>query len=699
MTKGILSVSRNLYYIPILLGIFYYEKKGLYLAIMASSLYAVSAIVFDRSDDSWISAFLIMGIFISIANLVYLLILRYKKQEIVLEELILHLKENDIRMKTAEGLALIGNWDVDLVTEKVIWSDGIFRILGLEPGKAEPSFELMKSCIHEEDRELVIRLIMESLRNYNDYEIEARIMHMDGELRYINIKGIFIEKNGLKQKHISMIRDITVYKQFDKIQSKNIERYKSIYNISEYPITSEKELFEIVLNKAISLTDSKRGYIFLLDEEKQEMTPVVCSDPDLYPELTSKYLISQILTTRQPIIENDLSNSEIIFPDGANNVSAQRLIATPIFDGTIAVATVVVLDKPLNYDQSDKNQLIGFLKGCWEIIKRKRAETALQEQGQWLKTTLLSIADGVIATDVKGMIIMVNRESERITGYTKEEAIGNYIWDVYQVYSSEKDQEHLITMQEIIEKKNLVLEGKDTYFITKDKEKKDLEIKQATIAIPGNAHLGYVIAFRDVTEKKRNEKKIFSLTYQDKLTGLYNRRYLEERLQEFDAEEYLPISVIVGDVNGLKLTNDAFGHLAGDTLLIAAGKVMKEVSKINDVIARWGGDECMILLPNTTSEEVKERMNLMHIRCLEVFVNNINLSIALGYATKMKLSESIMSIFKKADDMMYKNKLLESNNIKNNAVISILASLHEKSVPEEEHSIRVSKFCKQIGEV
>ena len=99
----------------------------------------------------------------------------------------------------------------------MIWSDGIFGIFVLEPGKIEPSFELMKSCIHEEDRELVIGLIMESLRNYNDYEVEARIMHMDGELRYINIKGIFIEKNGVKHKHISMIRDITVYKLYGQI--------------------------------------------------------------------------------------------------------------------------------------------------------------------------------------------------------------------------------------------------------------------------------------------------------------------------------------------------------------------------------------------------------------------------------------------------------------------------------------------------
>lgn len=209
---------------------------------------------------------------------------------------------------------------------------------------------------------------------------------------------------------------------------------------------------------------------------------------------------------------------------------------------------------------------------------------------------------------------------------------------------------------------------------------------------------GFVITFRDITEKKRTEQEITYLTYHDKMTGLYNRRYFEEQILRVDIPANLPSSIIIGDVNGLKLINDAFGHLAGDRLLVTAGQIMREVCRKDDIVARWGGDEYIIFLPRTGEAEAEHIAERIHKQCAEKYVSDINLSISLGFATKLHAKEDIMKVIKQADDLMYKNKLAESRGLKSRAVRSILNILHERNAREERHSNRVAELCGRIGQ-
>src|SRR5690606_16863794 len=98
--------------------------------------------------------------------------------------------------------------------------------------------------------------------------------------------------------------------------------------------------------------------------------------------------------------------------------------------------------------------------------------------------------------------------------------------------------------------------------------------------------VGAVVTFTDITSRKKAESDIVYLSYHDALTGLYNRRFFEEELRRLDTERNLPISIIMGDVNGLKLANDIFGHKAGDMLLQKAAEVMKNGCRADDIIAR-----------------------------------------------------------------------------------------------------------------
>ncbi len=87
------------------------------------------------------------------------------------------------------------------------------------------------------------------------------------------------------------------------------------------------------------------------------------------------------------------------------------------------------------------------------------------------------------------------------------------------------------------------------------------------------------------------------------MTGLYNRRFYEEKIKRLDTTRNLPISIIMGDVNNLKVINDRFGHEKGDELLVKAAEAIHNVCRTDDIAARWGGDEFVILLPKTKNQD------------------------------------------------------------------------------------------------
>lgn len=172
----------------------------------------------------------------------------------------------------------------------------------------------------------------------------------------------------------------------------------------------------------------------------------------------------------------------------------------------------------------------------------------------------------------------------------------------------------------------------------------------------------YLISF--VTDITRQINKREYMTYHDSLTNAYNRNFFNEKIEVLDVEKNLPISIIMGDVNGLKLANDAFGHLVGDKLLISAVNIMKRVCRNDDIIIRWGGDEFIILLLKTGVGNVQKISDRIKKECNNEYVDLINISISLGHHTKYTKEDDIMRVIAKAEEMMYKVKMLESKKRK-----------------------------------
>ena len=205
------------------------------------------------------------------------------------------------------------------------------------------------------------------------------------------------------------------------------------------------------------------------------------------------------------------------------------------------------------------------------------------------------------------------------------------------------------------------------------------------------------MVFRDVTEAKRKQDEIEYLTYHDKLTGLFNRTYFEKKLEKIEASGVFPTSIIIGDVNGLKITNDIFGHGEGDELLKAIARILEKSCRKNDIIARWGGDEFSVILPETDYETARRICERIKKICETYKDLNIQPSIALGLDTKENNTQKLKDVVKKAEDRMYRNKLLESKSKKSGTVLSLQRTLFEKSYETEEHALRIIELSQKLG--
>ncbi|MDF2655507.1 MAG: diguanylate cyclase and metal dependent phosphohydrolase [Bacillota bacterium] len=197
---------------------------------------------------------------------------------------------------------------------------------------------------------------------------------------------------------------------------------------------------------------------------------------------------------------------------------------------------------------------------------------------------------------------------------------------------------------------------------------------------------------------EKSEQESLYLSYYDVQTGLYNRRYYETQIQVFDAKENLPVSVIIADVNGLKMINDAFGHQAGDQLLKKAADVIKRICPTIDTIARWGGDEFVIFLPNTSYEQAEALVEQIKAGCCQERVNRVRVSLSLGWDTKTSADMDFSEIMINAENEMYKNKIIQNEGLRGNIINTIVTTLYEKNPREEEHSQRVGEVAEKIGE-
>ncbi len=292
-----------------------------------------------------------------------------------------------------------------------------------------------------------------------------------------------------------------------------------------------------------------------------------------------------------------------------------------------------------------------------------------------------NISDGFIIIDSRDTLIDINNKAVKIFGNPQKDLIGKNFYSLLFELTGKKE----------------VFDIAGEIVINTNNIKSTFEITISEIYNFYKKVVGKSVIFHDISERKKSENNMRYLSFHDHLTGLYNRRFFEEEIERLDTERQLPLSFIMGDLNGLKIINDAFGHEQGDNLLREASKILKKVCRADDILARWSGDEFVIILPRTPIKNVEEISRRIKKECKKTLSLKIPLSLAIGEATKTEAGRDIQSVIVEAESNMYRNKLVEKDSNASSIIFALEQTLYEKSNETKEHTDRIYNLSMKLG--
>ncbi|MGQ9834270.1 MAG: sensor domain-containing diguanylate cyclase [Candidatus Villigracilaceae bacterium] len=283
-----------------------------------------------------------------------------------------------------------------------------------------------------------------------------------------------------------------------------------------------------------------------------------------------------------------------------------------------------------------------------DISERKQAEETRRLQS----AALNAAANAIIITDREGVIQWVNPAWSELTGYSAEEAVGQ---NPRILKSGVQDEAYYKKLWDTI----LAGEVWRGELVNKRKDG-SLYSEEQTIT-PVRDALGEITHFvaikQDITQRKQMEVRLKQMSIHDALTGLYNRGFFEEELARLERRRQFPISIVIADIDRLKETNDRHGHAAGDDLLKRAAQVLSAAFRSEDIIARIGGDEFAVILPNTDAATAETVLLRVRNRLQEhnTMQTGTPISISFGISTSDQL-KPLLAALKEADANMYCEK-------------------------------------------
>lgn len=337
-----------------------------------------------------------------------------------------------------------------------------------------------------------------------------------------------------------------------------------------------------------------------------------------------------------------------------------------------------------------------------DVTQRILTETALRESER-SKAVLLAHLPGMAyrcRNDHDWTMLFVSEGCKKLTGYEPDSLLYNKELSFNNLIAPEY---HEILNLEWVRILALKIPFQYEYeIIDRDGRRKwVIEMGQGIYDTEGNvvALEGLII---DVTEQKLREAQIKHMSDHDFLTGLYNRKFFEEEKARLEDDRFVPVSVIIANINGVRLINDAFGHAEGDRVIIEAASFMKRRCREGDILARTGGDEFSLLLPNTDSDKAYSILRSINKACEQHNEMDPNrrydVSVSLGFGTKNLKNGTIEQAAKEAEEYMHNRKLLNRRSSHSTILSSIMTTMYERSQETEEHAERLSRLSKKIGE-
>ncbi|HHP51260.1 MAG TPA: diguanylate cyclase [Moorella mulderi] len=348
----------------------------------------------------------------------------------------------------------------------------------------------------------------------------------------------------------------------------------------------------------------------------------------------------------------------------------------------------IYFETPHRLTEKDRRLLRIFARRIEELVGFRHME---KREEELLKKIFLYSPIGIYVA--RGEIFYrVNAKFEKLTGYCQEELEGRPLLDL--VHPQDQKEVSGLLAQVL---QGISGETREYRVISKGGEVRWVEGTLVLLDPGQRMILGNVV---DITDKKKAAERLEYLSFRDPLTGLYNRNYFEEQIRSLSRSDKFPITIIIADVDGLKLINDTFGHFRGDELLIRASQILKSGLRSSDMVARIGGDEFIILLPHTDSSQgykILERLR----KSLEQYNQenpHLPLSISFGLATAYNAEALLDYAYKRADDLMYREKLSSAASIRRQILETLLTAMQRHGFLEGKEARVLEHLCRKMGE-
>ena len=579
------------------------------------------------------------------------------------------LRQSEEKYRTILENVEDGYYEADLAGNLTFFNDSMCRISGI------PREELMgmndRQYTDQENAGKVYQAFNKVYRTGEPLrECDWKIIRKDGSKGYVEA-SISLQKDssGKPIGFRGLVRDITERKCAEEALHTSEAQLSNALKIAhlghwEYDVASDLFTFSDHFY-AIFRTTAERegGYTMSSAQYAQRFI-----HPDDRSVVSAE--IQKALKTTNPHYSRQLEH-RMIYADGEV--------------GYIAVRFFVI--------KNDKGRTVKTYGVNQDITERKRAEELLRESEERFRQLAENIRE-VFYISEKGNIQYISPAYMEIWGRTPQ--------SVYEEPKSILDTIHPEDRDRVKKSFRLKSHGEveEVYRIVRP-DGSIRWIKDHSFPIyddSGNTHRFVGIA-ADITDSKLGEEKLKYISLHDSLTGLYNRIYFEEEMSRIEKGRYDTVGILSCDVDGLKLVNDTLGHDQGDRLLIAAARVIRECFREGDLVARIGGDEFSVLLPDTTEPAVENACQRIQeaVASYNATTPQLPLSISVGFAINDGAYRNLKDLFKEADNHMYRKKLYGTKSVRSTIVKTLLNTLKARDRTAEDHIIRLEKLLTSIA--
>ena len=518
--------------------------------------------------------------------------------------------------KESQSITHLGNWEWDMITNKLSWNDEIYSIFNLEPQSIDATYDTFLNYVHPDDRKELEDSIEKTISKDIPYNVTHRLLLKDNLIKYVREQAkVYRDENNNPIRMVGTVQDVSTEVRIKNELEDNQEKFRIMSEKTNTAIFIFQYTF-IYVNEAMEkITGYTKDELALIHPTFIiPINDIEKADRNLSRRLKGEYFTE------------DYDSLSITTKDGEERLVSLHTTTIPYKGGFAGLGTLQ------------------------DVTEIKKAQEEIKTLSQVVEQT----DDIVKITTADGTLTYINDAFVAHTGYTRREVIGkkpNYL------KSGKHPPEFYEDLWETILAGNIFRS-----ILINRKKNGTLYYEEQTITPIVNEKAkitSFVSTGKDITERIILEEKLKDMATLDKLTNTYNRYKFEEILNneiERFKRHQTPFSFIMLDIDHFKNVNDTYGHDVGDSVLVEISVLLKAHIRSLDTLSRWGGEEFIILCPQTELKDAKELADKLRLLIEQYeFKTAKSLTSSFGVTT-YKVDDDQKKALKRLDNALYMAK-------------------------------------------